>query len=112
MVKLTGLLSVPALNLRTGLLTLTLISWLSLIWFAYLLRSAHEAPLGDSDNLEGSSNVTKASFRNLAKPVRVTGKWTAALMFLTVCTYALAWALNRWPEPIERFVWDWLKPWL
>jgi hypothetical protein len=112
MVKLAELLPVPALNLRTGLLTLSLLSWLCLLFSAYRLRAAHEAPLGDSDNLEGSTEITKGSFRSLAKPVRIAEQWVAALMFLTVWTYALAWALNQWPEPVQRFVWDWLKPWL
>lgn len=110
--KLAEHLTAPALNVRTALLVATFVAWSCLLWFAYSLRSAHDKPLGDADNYKKYDDILKERFRRLAKPVRASSQWTAALAILTVWAYALKWALNRWPQDLEHLVWDWLKPWL
>jgi len=110
--KLAQYLPAPAPNLRTALLAMTLVSWLCFLCFAYSLRAAHDAPLGNAHDYEKLTVAVKQRFRHLAKPVRISSQWTAALAFLTVWMYALKWALNRWPEDLQNVVWAWLKPWL
>jgi hypothetical protein len=111
-IKSSQLLPAPEINLRTGLLVPTLVSWLCFLWFAYHLRAPHDKPLGDADNYKKYDDDLKDRVRRLARPVLASGRWTAALAFLTVWAFALKWALNRWPQDLDHLVWDWLKPWL
>lgn len=110
--KLAEYMPAPALNLRTALLTLTLVGWIYFLWSSYCLRAAHDGPLGNAHDYEELTDSVKDRFRNLAKPVRTSSQWTAALGFLTVWMYALKWALSRWPDVLQGMVWNWLKTWL
>lgn len=102
----------PGLNLRTGLLILFLCSGFCFLLCAYRLRSAHDKPLGDADNFKKYDDHLKSRFKGLAQAVRVSGQWTIACAVLTIWSFALAWALERWPQAMQYVVWDWLKPWL
>lgn len=110
--KLGPHLSEPALNLRTTLLTLFAINWSLLLWFSYCLRSAHDKPLGGAGDYDNYKEDKKTRFRYHAKRVQKSSQWTAALAFLTIWSYGLAWALQQWPEALQHVVWNWFKPWL
>jgi hypothetical protein len=110
--KLAPHLSEPALNLRTTLLTFFAINWSLLLWFSYCLRSAHDNPLGGAGDYDNYKEDKKTRFRYLAKRVQKSSQWTAAFAFLTIWSYGLAWALQKWPETLQHVVWNWFKPWL
>lgn len=110
--SLIMLLPPPAFNLRTSLLALTLLVWFLYLISAYQFRVAYDKLLSDPEYLKKCDDELKSSFHALAKPVLFSGKWLAALMYVTVWAYSLAWALDRWPDPLQRLMWDWLKIYL
>ena len=109
----TQILSVPGWNLRTVLSILTGLVLLLLWWHVFRLRSAYQGDLVNRESFEKLVNEKKdEKFGKLANSVRISRRWTLVLIFFTFSTYALVFALNHWPDPVQRWVWDWLRPWV
>lgn len=103
----------PVPGLRYLLLCLLALSLLGLLWAAYRIRAAHAKALeGAGDFRKGYDDDLKAQFQAMAVPVRRWLKWNTAVAAVTIWTFALWWALQRWPNELQHAVWAWLRPWL
>ncbi len=110
---LAAYVSPPTFGVRYLMLWFWAVSLLLLLLYAYPIRAAHGKALeGAGDFDKGYSEELKAALRKMAVPVRRCLRWNLALTALTIWTFALWWALQRWPDELQHAVWAWLRPWL
>lgn len=107
---------IPQQNtLRYGLLCLFSLSFAVQLFLAWRMRTQHDKPLSSAADFKPYFEDAKLkddldSFSKQANQLHRMLKINTAIAIFTVWAFALKFALDKWPNELQKIVWDWLKP--
>lgn len=101
-------------TLRYSLLCLFSLTFGTQLFLALRMRTQHDKPLSSATDfipyLKEELKDDLNSFTKQAKQVHRILKINTALAIFTIWAFALKFALDKWPNELQKVVWDWLKP--
>ena len=107
---------IPQQNtLRYGLLCLFSLSFAMQLFLAWRMRTQHDKPLSSAADFKPYFEDAKLkddlnSFSKQANQLHRMLKINTAVAIFTVWAFALKFALDKWPNELQKIVWNWLKP--
>ncbi|MBR9972297.1 hypothetical protein [Magnetospirillum sulfuroxidans] len=105
-------LAPPAVSVRSGLIVACMATTIAFFMAARRLREPYDSVLKEIDGLNKASAGSLVQFRSRARTLRHCRQMLTALMIFTIWSFALKFALERWPEQTGQAVWEWIRPWL
>ncbi len=102
-------------TIRYGLLCLFSLTFAVQLFLAWRMRTQHDKPLSSAADFKPYFEDTKLrddldSFSKQANQLHRMLKINTAIAIFTVWAFALKFALDKWPNELQKIVWDWLKP--
>lgn len=101
-------------TLRYVLLCLFSLTFAAQLFLALRMRTQHDKPLSSAADftpyLKEELKDDLNSFTKQAKQLRRILKINTALAIFIIWVFALKFALDKWPNELQKVVWDWLKP--